>query len=165
MSEGRVVVERVVAAPPAAVFEVVSDPARHPEIDGSGMVVSAPNGRPVTAAGDRFGMSMKWGVGYQMTNVVTEYEPDRRFVWRPLVARPAWVGKLAERSGGHVWGYELEAADGGTRVRHFYDWSAATLAERLYIRAMRWPDRARRAMTGTLERLAAVTAGDTTSPA
>jgi len=167
MSTSRVTVECVVEARPAAVFAIVSDPPRHPEIDGSGMVKAAPaSDERVSGVGDRFGMQMKWGIGYEMTNVVTEYDPDRRFVWRPLVARPAWLGKLAERSGGHVWGYELEAVGDTTRVRHFYDWSGAPAAETFYIRAARWPDRAGRAMTGTLDRLAeVVAAGDAPSPA
>ena len=40
MGDTVVSVERVIDAPAAAIFAIVADPSRHPEIDGSGSVKS-----------------------------------------------------------------------------------------------------------------------------
>jgi uncharacterized protein YndB with AHSA1/START domain len=144
--------ERLIAAPPEKVFAVLADPAQHPEIDGSGMVRDAPtNGPDRLALGAKFGMAMRWGMPYTMSNEVVEFEEGRRIAWEPRLARPAFMSRL---SGGHRWRYELEAeGDASTRVRETYDWSHADPFTRTYIVAAGWPKRARRAMEQTLERL------------
>src|ERR1017187_7909384 len=70
--EGNVVsVERVIAAPAAELFGIVADASRHPEIDGSGAVVKLKEGAPRhLTLGATFGMSMKLGVPYVMSNTV-----------------------------------------------------------------------------------------------
>jgi uncharacterized protein YndB with AHSA1/START domain len=141
----------MIAAPPDKVFAVLADPSQHPVIDGSGMVRDAPDDGPARLSqGATFGMSMRWGVPYEMVNEVVEFEDDRRIAWAPRVARPAAVSRVL---GGHRWRYELEPTDGGTRVRESYDWSQATPASRVYIVTAGWPGRARRAMEQTLARL------------
>jgi uncharacterized protein YndB with AHSA1/START domain len=108
-----VTAERVIPAPAAAIFDVLADPARHPEIDGSGSVKRA---RPGSAArlsnGATFGMDMHRGVHYGMVSTVTEFDEGRRIAWAP---KPA-SGRGA-RLAGRIWRYELEPVDGGTRVR------------------------------------------------
>ena len=153
-------VERTIDAPPEKIFAVVADPAQHRAIDGSGMVRGPPAGERgrLLALGDEFGMSMRWGMPYSMVNTVVECEANRRIAWEPHVARPAFVRSVM---GGHRWRYELEPVDGGTRVRETYDWSRADPGTRAWIRAAKWPARARRAMEKTLERLDTyVTGGD-----
>jgi hypothetical protein len=76
---------------------------------------------------------------------VVEFDENRLIAWRHF--------------GGHRWRYELEPAGAGTRVRETYDWSTAILGTRLYIEATGWPKRAEKAMTQTLERLAAHVTG------
>lgn len=50
---------RVVAdVPAAALWEVLADPRRHPELDGSGMVRAAAGTTPITAVGDVFTTAM-----------------------------------------------------------------------------------------------------------
>ena len=133
-------VERVIAAPPDTIFDVLADPSQHPVIDGSGTVKQTRDGTPARLSlGAKFGMSMRMGVPYAITNTVVEFEDGRRIAWRHI--------------GGHRWRYELEAVGDGTRVRETYDWSTAMLGTRLYIAATGWPKRAEKAMTHTLERL------------
>jgi uncharacterized protein YndB with AHSA1/START domain len=150
--EQSVSVERHIAAPPDKVFAVLADPAQHPAIDGSGMVRDAPpDGPDRLALGAKFGMAMRWGMPYTMSNEVVEFEEGRRIGWRPRLARPAFISRLG---GGHRWRYELEPeGETSTRVRETYDWSNADPFTRAYIVAAQWPERARRAMEETLERL------------
>lgn len=148
----------MIAAPAEKLFAIVSDPSQHPAIDGSGMVREAPGPGKQLAPGDEFGMRMRLGAPYSMVNEVVEFEAGRRIAWRPHPPRLRW---LTRRTGGHVWRYEFEPVEGGTRVRETYDWSAAPLAFHAYIVTTGWPNRARRAMERTLERLAAhVTSGE-----
>jgi uncharacterized protein YndB with AHSA1/START domain len=133
-------VERVIAAPPEKIFDVLADPQQHPVIDGSGTVQHTRGEEPARLVlGSKFGMSMRIGIPYSITNTVVEFDENRLIAWRHF--------------GGHRWRYELEPSDGGTRVRETYDWSTAILGTRLYIVTMGWPKRAEKAMTETLQRL------------
>ena len=58
-------VERLIAAPAAAIFDLLADPSRHQEIDGSGTVKGTPEGSQRLALGSKFGMSMKMGIGLE----------------------------------------------------------------------------------------------------
>jgi uncharacterized protein YndB with AHSA1/START domain len=92
--EGDVVsVERVIPAGPAAIFAVVADASRHPEIDGSGTVRQLkPEAPHLLGLGSTFGMSMKMGVGYSMESTVIEFEEGRRIAWQSRP--PGFVGKF-----------------------------------------------------------------------
>jgi uncharacterized protein YndB with AHSA1/START domain len=127
--EKRQVVTGTLDAAPDQVFAVLTEPSRHPDIDGSGMCASCSAG-PITAAGQSFVMDMyRDGLGnYQVRNEVTAFEPGRRIAWRPAVetSSPALDAALGDITpGGHVWTFELErTGDGKTVVTHSYDWSA-----------------------------------------
>jgi uncharacterized protein YndB with AHSA1/START domain len=109
-------VERVVPAPAEKIFDLLADPSRHREIDGSGSVRDAKEPSRRVKLGDTFGMSMKLGMPYTMISTVIEFEDNRRIAWQ---SRPPSVfGKI---SGGRIWRYELEPADGGTLVRETWD--------------------------------------------
>ena len=111
-------VERVVAAPPERVFDLLADPRRHREIDGSGTVRDAAvDGPRRLSLGAVFGMNMRAGAPYSMTNTVVEFEEGRRIAWQP---RPT-NGLAAKAIGGRIWRYELEPVPGGTRVRETWD--------------------------------------------
>ncbi len=133
-----------VDATPAEVFEVLTDTARHAEIDGSGSV-QAPRGggTRLTAKGDTFGMSMKVGLPYPITNTVVEFEQDRLIAWRHF--------------GGHRWRYELEPLDDGarTRVTESFDWSRVPVVGFLY-EPVGIVGLHRRNIPATLERLQAL---------
>ncbi|MEZ5295279.1 MAG: hypothetical protein R2697_03090 [Ilumatobacteraceae bacterium] len=68
---------RVVAATPEQIFELLTDPARHGDIDGSGMVQQARGDQQRLALGSKFGMDMKMGPLYRITNTVVEFEEER----------------------------------------------------------------------------------------
>ena len=134
--------ERVIDAPAEAIFDVLTDPAMHPVIDGSGTVRRVRDAEPARLReGSRFGMDMKMGVSYRIRNVVVEYEEGRLIAWRH------W--------GRHRWRWELEPTDGGTHVTHTFDWSTAPLPVRLYVEGLGIAEKNRRAMERTLERLEA----------
>jgi len=116
--EGHTVsVSRVIDAPASALFAVVADASRHPEIDGSGAVVALKSGAPQKLElGTTFGMSMKMGVPYSMSNTVIEYEQDRRIAWKTVLSGP-----LGRFIGGRIWRYELDDVEGGTRVTESWD--------------------------------------------
>lgn len=135
MTENRVVsAERVIHAPAEAVFELIADPARQPEWDGNDNLAEAAPGQRVRAVGDVFTMTLTGGSTRE--NRVVEFTEARRIAWLP--APPG------EEPRGHLWRWELEPTDGGTLVRHTYDWTALVDETRLA-----------RARATTSERLAA----------
>ena len=137
--------ERVISAPPERIFDLLADPRRHREIDGSGTVRDAVEGPTRLSPGAVFGMNMKIGGPYQMTNTVVEYEENRRIAWQPRPAN-AVAGRLI---GGRIWRYELEPVAGGTRVRETWDISQEKVPPLLW--PMRWLTK--RNMDKTLARL------------
>jgi uncharacterized protein YndB with AHSA1/START domain len=127
----------VVAAPPEAVFDLLADPARHPELDGSGTVQGRRSGPARLALGARFGMRMRLGVPYAITNEVVEFEEGRRIAWRHL--------------GHHVWRWELAPVPEGTRVTETFDWDVARSPRALELAGV--PARNARSIEATLARL------------
>ena len=110
-------VERVMAAPPEAIFDVLADAAKHHLIDGSGMLQGAKeHASQRLALGSSFGMGMKMLVSYSTVNRVIEFEDNRRIAWK--TGPTGFMGRLVA---GRVWRYELERVEGGTRVRESWD--------------------------------------------
>lgn len=131
MGNDLVSVERLIPAPPAAIFQYLADASRHREIDGSGSVRSAKGDPAPLELGSRFGMSMKMGLPYSMVNTVIEYEQDRLIAWQTV--GPSIIGKVV---GGRIWRYELEPVEGGTLVRETWDISKESPLSRFPIRRM-----------------------------
>ena len=144
-------VERVIPAPPEAIFTLLADPSRHHEIDGSGTVRDAKGAPARLTLGAKFGMSMHLGIGYSMESTVIEFEEGRRIAWQ---TRPpsAFAARIA---GGRIWRYELEPVEGGTLVRESWDISQ----ERIKLFVLPARGKTRTAMTETLERIEAVVTG------
>ena len=113
----KVTVEKVVHATPERIFDLLADPRRHTDFDGSGTVEDAVDGPERLSKGAVFGMNMRMGGPYQMTNTVVEFEENRRIAWQP---RPT-NGLARKLVGGRIWRYELEPVEGGTRVRETWD--------------------------------------------
>jgi uncharacterized protein YndB with AHSA1/START domain len=147
-----VTVERVIPAPPERIFDVLADPARHMDIDGSGSLQGTPPDAPARLTkGSTFGMAMQRGFKYQMVNTVTEFEEGRRIAWEPR------SGGRGAKFGGRVFRYELEPTEGGTRVRETWDISNEGMRFMLrYVAAKA----TKTAMTKTLERLEQVVSED-----
>jgi uncharacterized protein YndB with AHSA1/START domain len=152
MTPDRIAVERIIDAPAADIFALLSDAARHSEFDGSGTVRGTrQSSRPLTL-GTRFGMSMHMGVGYKTSNEVVEFEPDRRIAWRTT--------GLYGLVGGRVWRYELEPiADGGTRVVE--TWDVTKDRQRFFLKRSKMPAMAKNGMRKTLDRIAQTLEGAT----
>jgi uncharacterized protein YndB with AHSA1/START domain len=108
--------ERLIPASPEAVFELLADPTRHRDIDGSGTVRDARGTSQRLALGSTFGMSMKMGVPYSMVSTVVEFEENRRIAWQ--TRGPTRLGSWA---GGRIWRYEIEPVEGGSLVRESWD--------------------------------------------
>lgn len=152
MGDTVVSAERVIRAPAADIFAIVADSSRHPEIDGSGSVRRLKQGAPEKLAlGTTFGMSMKLGVPYSMSNKVIEFEPDKRIAWQTTLSGP-----LGRFIGGRIWRYELEQADGGgTLVRE--SWDISQDKQRFMLKAGPVGQQTKASMAKTLERLAEIT--------
>jgi uncharacterized protein YndB with AHSA1/START domain len=146
-------VERLIAAPADRIFELLADPGRHRDIDGSGGVRDAKESPPRLTMGAQFGMSMRLGLNYSMTNEVIEFDDGKRIAWQ---TRPA--GNLQGRFfGGRIWRYELEPAGGGTLVRESWDVSQEKGPIKNVLRTGRSKDHTRKSMEQTLEKIAQLT--------
>lgn len=143
-------VERFIPAPPDAIFDLLADPARHKEIDGSGTVRGAKGGSTRLALGSKFGMSMKLGFPYSMVSEVVEFEENRLIAWQ---TRPP-LSLLGPFMGGRIWRYELEPSGTGTIVRESWDISQEKV--KAAVRPMRGKTRA--SMEATLARIEEVLA-------
>ena len=144
----QVTVQRLIPAPAEAIFDLLADPGRHHEIDGSGTIVGARSaGERRLALGDSFGMDMDWGVNYATKNVVVEFEENRRIAWQTLAPKP-----LSYVLTGRIWRYELEPVEGGTIVRETWDTRQEALPSRYVVRAT-LTDLTRRNMEKTRQRI------------
>jgi len=148
-------VERVVPAPPEAVFAILSDVSRHHLIDGSGMLQGADEGTPQhLALGTTFGMGMKLLVSYSTVNRVVEFEENRRIAWK--TGPTGLMGRLVA---GRVWRYELSPVDGGTLVRE--SWDITDDHQRLLLKLGGiYSGKTRRDMERTLDRLSRLVAAE-----
>ena len=124
----RLEVSRRIVAPATLIFEILANPQRHAEFDGSDMVRGVVQHRPISAVGDTFTMRMhRLGDDYLMINYVVEFEVDRRIFWEPApgdLSRvenddPSKVGVPA----GYRWGFILTPdADDATVVTEVFDY-------------------------------------------
>ena len=147
----RLEVQRAIAADPATIFRVVSDPHGHVAIDSSGMLMDA-SGDPATAVGDTFVVHMDrealndYPMGlYDVTVRIVTFEADREIAW-------TIDGQL---NIGHVYGYRLEPIEGGTLVTSYYDWSTIDQTWKDAAIFPVIPESALRATLGILARTAA----------
>jgi hypothetical protein len=130
-----------VPAPAQDIFNLLADPRRHSEIDGSGSVKDAQIDAPSRLSlGAKFGMNMRIAVPYKMTNTVVEFEENSQIGWRHV--------------GGHIWRYILEPTAGGTQVTEQFDWNNAKSP--LMLTIMRAPHNNGKSIEKTLKNLAAV---------
>lgn len=152
MNEGRsITVRREIPAPPRQVFEVLTLPSRHKEIDGSGFVRGDDHADRITGSGQTFRMNMTgdhMGGDYQTDNVVSGFEEDALISWKSAPAGtepPGWE-----------WSWKLEPqGPDATSVSLTYDWSNVTDPELL--EKVSFPLVTERQLEDSLENLAAAT--------
>ncbi len=125
--EQKITVRRTIDAPAKDVFEVLTNPERHAELDGSGFIRSDEKTDRIQAVGEVFTMNMSgdhMGGDYQTENHVTAYSENKMVGWKTAPAGtepPGWE-----------WLWELEPTDRDhTVVTHTYDWSGVTDKELL----------------------------------
>ena len=151
-----VAVSRRICAPAHDIFQVLANPVRHPEFDGSDSLRGAGSTAVISGVGDVFVMKMYFShIGdYEMNNHVVEYEQDRRIGWEPEAGRghPNAAPDSSEPTRwGQRWSYQL-TPDGpdATIVTEIYDCSRAPEQERAGMdNGKIWTG----AMAETLERL------------
>jgi hypothetical protein len=141
MSKRRIVsAERVIRAPAAVIFDILANPYRHHEIDGSNTVQQPRSGTPERLfLGATFSMDMKMKASYFTNNHVVAFEENRVIAWHHMAK--------------FVWKYELTPVDGGTLVKESFNYSKPW---GIFIEPLGWPARNQQAMEDTLSRLASV---------
>jgi uncharacterized protein YndB with AHSA1/START domain len=147
MTEKRITVERTINASTDAVFDVLSNPRRHVDLDGSGFVQSGEKVDRIQQTGDVFVMNMAgdhMGGDYQTDNHVVGYSPNQLLAWKTAPAGtepPGWQ-----------WVWELESQGSDTTVvRHTYDWSDVT--DQQLLEKVGFPLVTEEQMQDTLQRL------------
>ena len=115
-------VSRTINAPVGEVFDYLTLPANHVELDGSGFVRSVDHGDRITATGQVFTMNMTgdhMGGDYQTDNHVVAYGRNAVVGWATAPAGtepPGWTW---------VWELENDGPD-ATTATLTYDWSKVT---------------------------------------
>ncbi|MEH3139877.1 MAG: SRPBCC family protein [Mycobacterium kyogaense] len=149
--DNKVTVERTIDASADAVFDVLSNPNRHPALDGSGFVRSVHHADRIQKVGDVFTMNMAgdhMGGEYKTDNHVTGYVKDKLLAWQTAPAGtepPGWE-----------WLWEIDAqGPNATLVRHTYDWSKVT--DKDLLKKVKFPLVTEDQLADTLSRLAAET--------
>ncbi len=132
---------RVIPAAPHVIFDVLADPRRHAQFDGSGSVVAVKRAPERLYLGAQFAMSMRMGLRYLTTNRVSAFDEGRVIAWHHAAR--------------FVWRYELEPVDGATRVTESFTYDPPW---GVVVDWLGWAERNRRSMEASLERLAALVA-------
>lgn len=154
MSDTSISASRTIDAPAEAIFEVLSNPEHHAEIDGSGMVVSDDKTDRITSVGQVFTMNMHadaMGGDYKTDNHVNGFEENKLLAWKTAPAGqepPGWEW---------VWELTPEGPD-STEVSVTYDWSAVT--DKDVLKQISFPAVSEEALEGSLGNLAAAVSGD-----
>jgi len=91
-----------IAAPANKIFDFLSNPDNHLLMDGSGMLRGKIKGPNRLFLGAKFGMKMRYGIPYFITNQVVEYKENKVIAWQHLLR--------------NVWRYELTEIDSNTTL-------------------------------------------------
>jgi uncharacterized protein YndB with AHSA1/START domain len=92
-----------IAAPPDRVWALVGDVTRMPEWSPELRRLRLLGRGPVRPSSTLLGVNRRGWAAWPTSSTVTRLEPGRAVAWRT-------------RESGATWTYELEAADGGTRL-------------------------------------------------
>ncbi len=122
MTDTRISAQRTIDAPAKDLFDVLSNPHRHTELDGSGFVRSLEKGDRIEKSGQQFRMNMTgdhMGGEYQTDNIVTGFDKNHMIAWQTAPA--------GQEPPGWEWVWELTSTGSdSTDVTVTYDWSKVT---------------------------------------
>jgi hypothetical protein len=115
-------------APSKKIFDILANPYRHQDLDGSATIRNALSGPNRLLLGSKFSMAMRLGINYRITNTVVEYKENEVIAWRHL--------------GRWRWRYELTAMSADkTLVTESFDASKAPQISKWWLilrKAMPW---------------------------
>lgn len=115
-------VERAIPAPAADLFDVLTNPHRHTELDSSGFVMGLDHGDRLEKVGQKFTMNMTgdhMGGEYKTDNFVSAFDPSKMIGWKTAPAGtepPGWEW---------LWELRSDSSD-STTVTLTYDWGKVT---------------------------------------
>jgi uncharacterized protein YndB with AHSA1/START domain len=127
---------RTIGAPAPVVFNFLANPREHARFDGSDSVRGVRDAPERLYLGAKFAMDMKMGLPYFTRNVVVDFEENRFIAWQHFAR--------------FVWRYDLEEVPDGTRVTESFTYDQPWA---ILIIWLGFPERNRRAMVASLERL------------
>ncbi len=117
-----------IAAPSKIIFDILANPYRHQDLDGSSTIRNALSGPNRLQLGSKFSMAMHLGIDYRITNTVVEFRENEVIAWRHL--------------GRWRWRYELTALSANeTLVTETFDASKAPAISKWWLifrKAMPW---------------------------
>jgi hypothetical protein len=146
---GPITVERSMSASPVKIFDLLANPSRHHEIDGSGSVVRQKSGPTRLALGSTFVMSMKYKIPYSTASTIVEFQENRRIAWQTY----STIKLLSRWGGGRIWSYELQPLENGTLVMETWDPTHEVPKARKNLEKDRTRDYMVKAMEATLAKL------------
>lgn len=153
MTDTKISASRTIDAAPEDIFDVLNNPERHAQLDGSGMVVSDDTSDRITRTGQKFTMNMQWdqmGGDYKTDNHVIGYEENKLLAWKTAPA--------GEEPPGWEWVWELKShSHDSTEVSVTYDWSAVTDKE--VLKQVDFPAVSEEDLESSLGNLAAAVSG------
>ena len=111
----------IINAAPSTIFNILANPHRHYEIDGSKTIKTNLSGPDRLSLGSKFGMSMHLGINYRIMNYVVEFRENEVIAWRHL--------------GRWRWRHELkDLGNGSTQVTETFDGSYAPYIAQLWLK-------------------------------
>lgn len=131
----------IVEAPAAQLFDLLADPHRHHEVDGSGTVQSTVTGPHRLTPGATFSVGMKFrAVPYKITSTTMQFAPNELIEWQHPMK--------------HRWRWEFRALDDDhTEVTEIWDYRENKAARVLEL--LRYPKQNAAGIEATLRALAA----------
>lgn len=125
----------VINAPAKTIFDLLADPRRHQELDGTQTITGIISGPERLSLGARFGMKMHLGIHYRIMNTVVEFEENKLIAWRHF---GRWRWRYALRAISPHLTEVTETFDGTTSIsqlwlkaRKAYPWVQVAVAKSL----------------------------------